>query len=148
MPAYPEEIEAAEAEGIKILYLAAPVKVIGKEGKATALQCIRTELGEADASGRKRPVPVKGSEFEIAADAVITAVGEVPDIASLGKAAFVTSEKGTLISHAYSKVTNVSGIFACGDVATGPATVIEAIAAGAKAADRRGQVPPGRRPGL
>jgi NADPH-dependent glutamate synthase beta subunit-like oxidoreductase/2,4-dienoyl-CoA reductase-like NADH-dependent reductase (Old Yellow Enzyme family) len=134
MPAYLEEIEAAEAEGMKILYLAAPVKIMGTEGKATALQCIRTELGDADSSGRRRPLPVKGSEFEIAADTVITAVGEVPDIASLGKAAFVASEKGTLISHAYSKVTNVPGIFACGDVATGPATVIEAIAAGSKAA--------------
>ena len=94
MPAYPEEIEAAEAEGIKIIYLAAPVKVIGKNGKVTGLQCIRTKLGEPDQSGRKRPVPVEGSEFEIAADTVITAVGEVPDLSSLGTGKFVTSREG------------------------------------------------------
>ena len=134
MPAYPEEIEAAAAEGIEINYLAAPVMIMEKLGKVAALRCIRTELGEADGSGRKRPMPVKGSEFDIVADTVITAVGETPDIASLGKETFGISEKGTLISHAYSKATSIPGIFACGDVATGPATVIEAIAAGAKAA--------------
>jgi len=134
MPAYPEEIEAAEAEGITILYLAAPVKVIGKDNKATGVQCIKTELGEADESGRKRPVPVKGSEFEVAVDTVITAVGEVADISSLGSKTFVASEKGTLLVHPDSKVTNVAGVFACGDVASGPATVIEAISAGEKAA--------------
>jgi NADPH-dependent glutamate synthase beta subunit-like oxidoreductase/2,4-dienoyl-CoA reductase-like NADH-dependent reductase (Old Yellow Enzyme family) len=134
MPAYPEEIEAAEAEGIKIIYLAAPVKVIGKNGRATGLQCIRTKLGEPDQSGRKRPVPVEGSEFEIASDTVITAVGEVPDLSSLGAGKVVTSKKGTLLAHDVSKATNVTGVFACGDVVSGPATVIEAIAAGQKAA--------------
>ena len=134
MPAYPEEIEAAEAEGIAIFYLVAPIKVIGVDGKATRLHCVKTELGEVDSSGRRGPVPVENSEFEIAVDTIITAVGETPDIASLGNTAFVTSEKGALISHAFSKATNVPGIFACGDVATGPATVIEAIAAGTRAA--------------
>jgi NADPH-dependent glutamate synthase beta subunit-like oxidoreductase/2,4-dienoyl-CoA reductase-like NADH-dependent reductase (Old Yellow Enzyme family) len=134
MPAYPEEIKAAEAEGIKIIYLAAPVKVIGKNGKVTGLQCIRTKLGEPDQSGRKRPVPVEGSEFEIASDTVITAVGEVPDLSSLGAGKVVTSKKGTLLAQDVSKATNVAGVFACGDVVSGPATVIEAIAAGQKAA--------------
>jgi NADPH-dependent glutamate synthase beta subunit-like oxidoreductase/2,4-dienoyl-CoA reductase-like NADH-dependent reductase (Old Yellow Enzyme family) len=134
MPAYPEEIDAAEAEGIKIIYLAAPVKVIGESGKVTGLQCIRTKLGEPDQSGRKRPVPVEGSEFEIAAETVITAVGEMPDLSALGAGKFVTSKKGTLLAHDVSKVTNVAGIFACGDVVSGPATVIEAIASGQRAA--------------
>lgn len=134
MPAYPEEIEAAEAEGIEIIYLAAPVRIRGAQGRVAALECLRTELKELDAGGRRRPVPVKGSEFEVIADSVIAAVGEVPDIACLGSSTLATSDKGTLICHASSKVTNVAGIFACGDVASGPATVIEAIAAGAKAA--------------
>lgn len=134
MPAFPEEIEAAGTEGITIMFLAAPVKLIGRDGKVTGIQCIRTELGEADESGRKRPVPVKGSEFEVAADTVITAVGEVADISSLGSNEFAVSEKGTLLVHPNSKVTSVTGVFACGDVASGPATVIEAIAAGEKAA--------------
>ena len=134
MPAYPEEIEAAEAEGIKVIYLAAPVRVIGRNGKVTGLRCIRTKLGEPDQSGRKRPVPVEGSEFEIAAATVITAVGEVPDLSSLGSGNFVASERGTLLVHKVSTVTNVAGIFACGDVVSGPATVIEAIAAGQRAA--------------
>jgi NADPH-dependent glutamate synthase beta subunit-like oxidoreductase/2,4-dienoyl-CoA reductase-like NADH-dependent reductase (Old Yellow Enzyme family) len=134
MPAYPEEIEAAEAEGIKILYLAAPIKVIGKDGNVTGLRCIRTKLGEPDQSGRKRPVPVEGSEFEVAADTVITAVGEVPDLFALWGEKFATSKKGTLLAHDVSQVTNVAGVFACGDVVSGPATVIEAIASGQRAA--------------
>jgi NADPH-dependent glutamate synthase beta subunit-like oxidoreductase len=134
MPAYPEEIEAAEAEGIKILYLAAPTEVIGKDGDVTGLRCIRTKLGEPDQSGRKRPVPVEGSEFEVAADTVITAVGEVPDLFALWGEKFATSKKGTLLAHDVSQVTNVAGVFACGDVVSGPATVIEAIASGQRAA--------------
>jgi NADPH-dependent glutamate synthase beta subunit-like oxidoreductase/2,4-dienoyl-CoA reductase-like NADH-dependent reductase (Old Yellow Enzyme family) len=133
MPAYAEEIQAAEEEGIEIIYLAAPVKVTEKNGKAAGLECIRTELGEPDESGRKRPVAVAGSEFTVAADTIITAVGEVPDAESLqGK--LVASAKGGIIAHEFSKVTNVPGIFACGDVVSGPATVIEAIAAGQRAA--------------
>ena len=134
MPAYPEEIEAAEEEGIKILYLAAPVKVVGRDGKVSGLRCIRTELGEPDESGRRRPVPVRDSEFDIAADTVIAAVGEVPDLSCLDREKLVTSHRGTLMAHPFSKVTNVAGIFACGDVVSGPATVIEAIAGGHKAA--------------
>jgi NADPH-dependent glutamate synthase beta subunit-like oxidoreductase len=134
MPAYPEEIEEALKEGIKIIYLAAPVKVIGKDDKVKALQCIRTELGEQDESGRRCPVSIDGSEFEIAADTLITAVGETPDIAFLGTTKFLISKKNVLKVHPHSKVTNVAGVFACGDVETGPATVIEAIAAGHKAA--------------
>lgn len=134
MPAYPEEIEAAETEGVKILYLSAPVKVIEKDGKVKALRCIRTELGEPDESGRRKPLPINGSEFEVAADNVITAVGEVPDIAVFNTGKLMTSDKNTLKVHPHSKVTNTAGIFACGDVTSGPATVIEAIAAGQKAA--------------
>ncbi len=133
MPAFPEEVEAAETEGIEIIYLATPVKVMGKDGNVTGLRCIKTEMGEPDESGRRRPLPVAGSEFDVSADTVIAAVGEVPDVTSLG-GKFVISATGALMVHEYSKVTNIAGIFACGDVVSGPATVIEAIAAGQRAA--------------
>ncbi len=135
MPAYPEEIEAAEAEGIQISYLTLPVSLIGKEGRVTGLQCVRTTLGDPDESGRRRPVVVEASPFDVPADTVITAAGETADLAVLGSGKFVSSEKGCLMAHAYSKVTNVPGIFACGDVVSGPATVIEAIASGRRAAE-------------
>lgn len=125
MPAYPEEIEAAIAEGIDIIYLAAPVAVQSK-----TLKCIKTELGEPDASGRRRPVPIKGSEFDIPADTVIAAVGEKPEVPQ----GLVKSDNGTLTAHPYSKVTPSHGVFACGDAESGPSTVIDAIAAGRRAA--------------
>jgi NADPH-dependent glutamate synthase beta subunit-like oxidoreductase len=134
MPAYREEVEAAEAEGANIQYLAAPVRVVGKDGKVSGVECIRTELGEPDASGRRRPVPVKGSEFLIEADAVISAVGEVPDLSFLDTEKFDVAPGGTIKVKPHSLETNVSGVFAGGDVVSGPATVIEAIAAGRKAA--------------
>ena len=134
MPAYGEEVEAAEAEGVMIQYLAAPVRVVGKDGKVSGVECIRTELGEPDDSGRRRPVPVKGSEFLIEADAVISAVGEVPDLSFLDTENFDVAPGGTIKVKPHSLETNVSGVFAGGDVVSGPATVIEAIAAGSKAA--------------
>jgi NADPH-dependent glutamate synthase beta subunit-like oxidoreductase len=134
MPAYREEVEAAEAEGIKIYYLAAPSKIIGKDGKVVGLECIRTELGEPDESGRRRPIPMKGSEFIMAADTIISAIGEVPDLSFLETKKFNITSKKTINVHPYSLVTNVGGIFAGGDVVSGPATVIEAIASGRKAA--------------
>ena len=134
MPAYREEVEAAEAEGANIQYLAAPVRVVGKDGKVTGLECIRTELGGPDASGRKRPVPVKGSEFVIKADAVISAVGEVPDTFFLDTKKFDVAPEGTIKVKPQSSETNVDGVFAGGDVVSGPATVIEAIAVARKAA--------------
>jgi NADPH-dependent glutamate synthase beta subunit-like oxidoreductase len=134
MPAYREEVEAAEAEGIKIYYLAAPSKIIGKDGKVVGLECIRTELGEPDESGRRRPIPMKGSEFIMAADTIISAIGEVPDLSFLDTKKFNITSKKTINVHPYSLVTNVGGIFAGGDVVSGPATVIEAIASGRKAA--------------
>lgn len=133
MPAYREEVEAVEAEGVKIRYLVAPVRVISKSGKLTGVECIQTELGEPDESGRKRPVPVKGSEFVIDAETVILAVGEVPDLSFLADKFDVISNKTVKIDP-HTLATSISGIFAGGDVVSGPATVIEAIAAGRKAA--------------
>jgi NADPH-dependent glutamate synthase beta subunit-like oxidoreductase len=133
MPAYEEEIEAAEQEGVKIHYLAAPVRIPGKDKKITGMEWIRMELGEADASGRRRPIPIEGSEFVIDADMVISAIGEVPDISFLPDNKFNITQ-GKLKVDPRNFTTGVAGIFAGGDVVTGPATVIEAMAAGKRAA--------------
>jgi len=133
MPAYPEEVETAQQEGIKIQYLTAPSGVVGKDGRVTGLECVKTELGEPEASGRRRPVPVAGSEFVVAADMVIAAIGELPDLAFLGTSGVGVGE-GTITADPRTMATNVKGIFAGGDAVTGPATVIEAIAAGTRAA--------------
>jgi len=131
MPANPEEVEAALEEGIKILFLAAPTKIT-KDGNTLMMECLRMELGEPDASGRKRPVPIKGSEFNIACDTVIAAIGQVPAIPSGFGLEPVGG--GTLKVNPETLATGIDGVFAGGDVATGPASVIKAIAAGRKAA--------------
>jgi homotetrameric NADPH-dependent glutamate synthase len=135
MPARKEEAEAAEYEGVKIHYLAAPVKILGKNGKVAGIECTRMKLGAVDDSGRKRPVPVKGSEFIIDADMVILAIGEAPDLTLLpADSKFNITPRGTLEVAPGNLATNVPGVFAGGDAVTGPATVIEAIAAGRKGA--------------
>ncbi len=135
MPAIEEEVEEAECEGIEIHYLAAPLKILGRNGKVTGVECIRMELGEPDASGRRQPIPIKGSEFSIDADMVIPAIGEAPDLTFLPEdSKFNIADRGTLEVDLFSLATSQPGIFAGGDAVTGPATIIEAIAAGRKAA--------------
>lgn len=136
MPAAVEEIVAAEEEGIKIEYLVAPLKIEGKDGKVAGITCERMRLGEFDRSGRKKPVPVKGSEFTLSVDSVIAAIGQVPDLS------FVPRESGISINkwdcfdlEAGSKSkTTAEKFYAGGDAVTGPDTVIGAIAAGHQAA--------------
>lgn len=135
MPASEEEIEEAEQEGINIHYLAAPVKILGKDGKVVSVECVRMELGEPDSSGRRRPIPIEGSEFVIDADMVIPAIGQAPDLSFLpSDNKPQISGRGTFEVDANSLATDIPGVFAGGDAVTGPATVIEAIAAGSKAA--------------
>jgi NADPH-dependent glutamate synthase beta subunit-like oxidoreductase len=134
MPAYREEVEAAKAEGFEIHYLTSPTRVMGKDSKVTKVECIKTKLGEADESGRRRPEPVKGSEFVIEADTVVPAIGEIPDLSFLDAEKFDWTENKTIRIHPRTMMTNTKGIFAGGDVVSGPATVIEAMAAGRKAA--------------
>jgi len=135
MPARQEEVEDAEKEGVKIRFLATPVKLITEGGRVTGAECIKMELGEPDESGRKRPVSIKGSEFVMETDMVIPAVGEKPDLAFLGgeKSVKITGQ-GTIVVDMSSGQTGNPGIFSGGDCVTGPATVIEAIAAGNRAA--------------
>jgi len=133
MPANPWEVKEAESDGVKIQFLVAPKKILGKDEQATGIECIRMKLGEPDETGRRAPIPIEGSEFIVEADRIILAVGEAPDIVFLPKELEVT-EAGTIAVDPVTLETSFPGIFAGGDVATGPATVIEAIVAGRRAA--------------
>ena len=133
MPAFSAEAEAAEKEGVEFQFLVAPKKILGENGKVTALECIRMKLGEPDESGRRRPIPVEGSEFVINLDAVIPAIGEAPDVSLLSNGAKIT-ERRTIECDPITLETSLPGIFAGGDVVSGPATVVNAIAAGKRAA--------------
>ncbi len=135
MPAGPEEVLAAEDEGISFHFQAAPIKILDDNGKVSAIQCIRTRLAEADVTGRPRPVPVEGSEFVIKTDHIIPAIGQTPDFDLLGDNHGLVLTRWNLLSvNAATLQTNRPAIFAGGDVITGPVTVIDAIAAGKKAA--------------
>ncbi|MBW2636305.1 MAG: FAD-dependent oxidoreductase [Deltaproteobacteria bacterium] len=135
MPAAAEEIEEAIQEGIKMEYLAAPVKVIGEGGKVTGIECIRMELGEPDESGRRRPVPVKGSEFTLDVDAVIPAIGQKADLSFVPDSSEISVNRwNTFDVDEVTYATNVAGVFAGGDDVTGPATAVKAINAGKEAA--------------
>jgi len=131
MPASPEEVEGAQEEGINMVFLANPVR-INQQNSRLQVTCIRMELGEPDASGRRRPVPIRGSEFTMDFDVVIAAIGQVPDIPE--QFSLETGRGNTLQVDVETLATNKQGVFAGGDVVTGPATVTEAMAAGKKAA--------------
>jgi len=134
MPAYPEELKGAGEEGIEFSYLTAPVSIHRQEGKVSGFECIRTELGPPDASGRRRPVPVKGTEFVIPCDVVIPAIGQKIDVAwTAAEPDLKLTSKNTLRVDPHTFQTSVPYVFAAGDGVTGPATVIEAVAAGHKA---------------
>ena len=135
MPANAEEIAEAEYEGVKIIYLAAPTQLLGENGKVKSMECVHMELGEYDASGRRRPIPVEGSKFLIDIDTVIAAIGQSPDLSFLPPDCGLETTKGqTFVVDPVTLATTQPGVFAGGDVVTGPATVIEAMAAGERAA--------------
>ena len=135
MPASDEEIDAALEEGIRIEYLVAPIGVVTKENRVAGIRCIRMELGEPDASGRRRPVPVKGSEFERELAMILPAIGQTPDLSFLPEDGSIRTTKwGTLVTNAVTFSTSKQGVFAAGDCVTGPGIAIEAIAGGKKAA--------------
>ncbi len=136
MPAYPEEIRGAKEEGIRFYYLTAPVKIVAKEGKVDGIECIRTELGPPDDSGRRRPVPVKDSEFVIPCDAVIPAIGQKIDASwSVRQPELKWSQRNTLSVNLQTMQTSIPYVFAGGDAVTGPNTVIDAVAAGNRAVE-------------
>ncbi len=133
MPALEEEIEASREEGVRFYFLTAPIRIIKEKGKVSGIECIRTELGEPDENGRRRPIPVEGSEFIIKGDRIISAIGAEPGLSYLENIIGTTS-KGTIDINPETLSTNIDGIFAGGDATTGASTVIEAISAGRRAA--------------
>ncbi len=156
MPAYAEEVEAAleegirletlvsptsiryiraaEAEGVRVETFVEPVKIDARNGRLADIQCIRNKLGDVDSSGRRRPVPIAGTEFTIPLDTMIVAIGERPDSDYLVSMGLELDKGGRLPVDAKTLQTNRKGVFAGGDLVTGPNTVVNAIAAGRKAA--------------
>jgi len=135
MPASPWEIDAAEHEGIKFQFLVAPVEVVGDKGRMTGLKCLKMELGEPDASGRRRPVPIEGSDFVIEAENLIAAIGQRPDVTFIPENSEIEITRwNTFAVDKQTYQTNVPGIFSAGDVETGPDIAIRACANGRKAA--------------
>jgi NADPH-dependent glutamate synthase beta subunit-like oxidoreductase/2,4-dienoyl-CoA reductase-like NADH-dependent reductase (Old Yellow Enzyme family) len=135
MPAIKDEITEAEEEGIKIHLLSNPCKILSESGKCTGMECFQMELGEHDGSGRREPLYVEGSEFIVEADMIIIDVGQVPDLSLLPwNSKLQISRRGTVVTEVRGMATNIPGIFAGGDAVSGPSSVIEAIAAGKRAA--------------
>ena len=135
MPANDVEVEECGEEGIDIMTLTAPIRIMGENGKVKALECIKMELGKPDASGRRRPVPIEGSEFTLEVDTVIPAIGQESDWACLtDECACNLSDWGTLNVNAVTLQSGDPDIFSGGDAVTGPATVVEAVEAGKQAA--------------
>ncbi len=135
MPASGREVEEAEREGVIFRFLSAPVRVFAEDGRVEALECLRTELGEPDEDGRRRPVPIPGSEFTLRADHVIEAIGQSPVLDGLAEELGLDlTPAGAIRADGRTGQSSHPKIFAGGDVVTGPATVIDAIAAGQRAA--------------
>jgi formate dehydrogenase beta subunit len=137
MPADRVEVHDAEEEGVKFHYLCNPVRIIEKEGKVIGMECIRMELGEPDESGRRRPVPIKGSEFFIEADIAIPAIGQAIDLSFLEeKDGVKTTKRSTIVIQEGTFLTSRQGIFSAGDCVTGPDVLVRAAGHGKRAADK------------
>jgi len=156
MPAYAEEVEAAleegirletlvsptsiryiraaQAEGVKVETFVEPIKIDARNGRLADIQCVRNKLGDVDSSGRRQPVPIPGTEFTIALDTLIAAIGERPDSECLASMGLELDKGGRLRVDPKTLQTNLKGVFAGGDLVTGPNTVVDAVAAGRKAA--------------
>jgi len=139
MPAHHAEVKAAEEEGVNFIFLSAPRKVIINDDRLAALECIRMSLGEADESGRKKPVPIQGSEYLLSCSHVISAIGQETDLTGLedrkeGRIKIEVTKRGAIAVNSVTMETSHSGVFAGGDVVLGPATAVEAIAQGRRAA--------------
>ena len=136
MPAYAEEIEGAIKESIRLQYLTAPVRILEENGRVSGIECIETELGPQDESGRRRPAPKEGSEFIISCDTVIPAIGQTTDRTWAESIPDLKWTRRNLLAvNPHTMQTDIPHVFACGDAVTGPASVIEAVGAGHKAVD-------------
>ena len=136
MPARREEVHHAKEEGIEFVYLTNPVEITGDEnGCVNGVKCQKMELGEPDASGRRRPIPVEGSEFVLDLDCVIAAIGTSPNpLIRHTTPGLDTNRKGCIVADDEHGITSKDGVFAGGDAVTGAATVILAMGAGKRAA--------------
>lgn len=132
MPAIAEEVEEARAEGVRFRFLTAPLQVLSEAGRLAALRCCEMRLGDPDASGRARPLPIPGTEFDLPADTVIAAIGQSLDVAPLESAGLRIEDERIFIDEA--AATTLAGVFAGGDAATGAGTVAHAIGSGKRAA--------------
>jgi NADPH-dependent glutamate synthase beta subunit-like oxidoreductase/ferredoxin len=129
-----EELGETEREGVRMEFLASPVEVIGQDGKVSGVRFVRNKLGEPDATGRRSPVPIEGSEFVVPAETVIPAVSQSADNTFLPVEASFEINRGRIKVDPGTYATNVRGVFACGDFVTGPTTLIEAAGHGKKCA--------------
>ncbi|HUW19743.1 MAG TPA: NADH-ubiquinone oxidoreductase-F iron-sulfur binding region domain-containing protein [Sedimentisphaerales bacterium] len=127
-------IEAARAEGVRVETFVSPIKIDSRHGRLADIRCIRNKLGDIDSSGRRRPVPIPGTEFTIPLDTLIVAIGERPDSDCLASMGLEVGKSGVLHVDAETLCTNRPGVFAGGDLVTGPNTVVDAVAMGKKAA--------------
>jgi len=136
MPARIDEIHHGEEEGIKFKFLMNPIRIIGDEkGWVKGLECIKMKLGEPDESGRRRPIPIEGSETTLDVECVIVAIGNGPNpLITAVTPDIKTNRRGNIVADEETGVTSKKGVFAGGDIVTGAATVILAMGAGKKAA--------------
>ncbi len=137
MPAFAEEVDAAVQEGVRLETLVSPLQILTRKGRVAGLRLIRNVLGDVDATGRRRPVPVPGSEYDCELDSIIVAISEGSDVDSVAVASgqkIETTPQETVKVDPDTLCTNVPGVFAGGDVARGPNTVVDAIADGKRAA--------------
>lgn len=136
MPARAAEIHHAEEEGVELLLLTSPIRFLGdEEGRVAGMECIKMELGEPDASGRRRPIPIEGSEFEIVCDLVIIAIGTGANpLLTRSTEGLELNRWGYIEADPETGETSIEGVWAGGDIVTGSATVIEAMGAGRRAA--------------
>ncbi|MDI9569114.1 MAG: NADH-ubiquinone oxidoreductase-F iron-sulfur binding region domain-containing protein [Pseudomonadota bacterium] len=130
-----EEIEAALREGVELETLVSPIRIHSRKGRLADIECIRNRLGDVDATGRRRPVPIPGSEFKVKLDTLIVAIGERPKSGFLANMGLEIDKGGRVRVNPKTLATNLRGVFAGGDLVTGPNTVIDAVAAGKKAAE-------------
>jgi heterodisulfide reductase subunit A len=135
MPAWDIEVEEAEKEGVKFVFLAAPVRLIGENGRLTQLEYLQMQLGEPDESGRRRPVPIEGSETVWSVDTVVAAIGQAADSEMLKGLQVQTDRRGYISTDENTLQTTRPGVFAGGDCTLGAASFVEAVAHGRQAAE-------------
>lgn len=146
MPAIKREVEAGLEEGVELVELAAPTRIIAKNGRLTGIECVAMELGEYDETGRRRPIPIPHSEFIFPLDNLILAIGEEPDLSFLPTGhGLQISKRNTIAVDPETLATVRPGIFAAGDCVTGPSTIADSIASGKQAAVSIHQYLRGRR---